>query len=59
MKSVLYCRRTFIAIVAIGCLTAMAFINNVDTSMAIATVAVGLSAANSFAEANKKKSIVE
>lgn len=59
MKNIMYCRRTFIAVLAIGCLAAMAFAKGMDTAMALASVAIGLAASNSYENANKKKSIVE
>lgn len=54
MRRVLNSRRGLIALFAIGCLTAIAFKNGTDTSMAIASVAVGLAASNSY----QKKSAV-
>lgn len=53
MKNVLYCRRTFVAVFATTLLAAMAFVNGTDTSMAIATVAVGLAASNSYERAKR------
>lgn len=41
-------RRTMTALVSIGCLFVMAIVNKVDTSMSIATVAVGLAGANAI-----------
>ncbi len=54
MRSVLYCRRTFIAVLAICMLAVMAFVKGIDTSAALASVAIGLACANS-AEAFSKK----
>lgn len=45
-------RRWTISMFAIACLAALGIHNNLDTSMSIATVAVGLSAANSFQKKN-------
>lgn len=47
-KRILYSRRAFTALFAISCLTLVAVVNRVDTSMSIATVAVGLAASNSY-----------
>jgi hypothetical protein len=58
MKNILYCRRTFVAVFSISLLAAMAFANSTDTSMAIATIAVGLAASNSFERSKTKSSIM-
>lgn len=44
---VLFSRRAFTALFSITCLTLISLKNGTDTSMAIASVAVGLAAANS------------
>ena len=44
---ILNCRRSLIAILAIGCLTYLGVHNNIDVSMALASVAIGLAGANS------------
>lgn len=61
--SVLKCRRSIVAIIAIGCLTALGLSNGMDVSSAIAMVAMGVAGANSaehvFAKSSnpsKKKS---
>lgn len=55
MKSITYCRRTFIAVVAIGCLTALGIVKDVDVSAALASVAIGLAVSNASEKfANKK-----
>lgn len=46
MKQLLYCRRTFIALTALVGLFSLGLINGIDTSMAMATVAVGLAGSN-------------
>lgn len=46
MKNLLYCRRSTVALLSIGILSAMAFFKDMDTSVAIASVAMGLAAAN-------------
>ncbi len=56
MKHLLLCRRTFIAALAIGCLTALGIHNNIDVSMALASVAIGLAAANAGESAARAKS---
>jgi len=56
MKSLLSCRRTYIASLAIGCLTALGIHNNIDVSMALASVAIGLAAANAGENAARAKS---
>ena len=48
IKRVIYSRRAFVSLVAIGCLTIIAILNKVDTSMSIASIAVGLAASNSY-----------
>lgn len=56
MKSILIkltCRRTITSLFAIVCLTFLGVKNTTDVSMAIASIAIGLSAANA---AEKKKS---
>ncbi len=53
-KRILYSRRAVTALFSISCLTLIALVNHIDTSMAIATVAVGLAAANS----HQKKGLV-
>jgi hypothetical protein len=46
MKNLLYCRRSAVALIALGVLSAMAFLKDMDTSVAIASIAMGLAAAN-------------
>jgi hypothetical protein len=58
MKNILYDRRMFVACFSISLLAAMAFTKGMDTSMAIATVAVGLAAANSFERSKQKSSVL-
>lgn len=48
MKRVFECRRTFIALVAIVCLTFIGYHKGIDVGMAIASVAVGLAGANAY-----------
>ncbi len=43
---IIYSRRAFTALFSIACLTLIALVNKVDTSTSIATVAIGLAAAN-------------
>ena len=48
MKHIINCRRTFIAVLAILCLTSLGLVKGIDVSMALASVAIGLAAANSY-----------
>jgi hypothetical protein len=48
MTRLTYSRRFLISVLAIGCLTALGLVNKIDTSMAIATVALGVAAANAY-----------
>jgi hypothetical protein len=58
MKNFMLCRRTFIATLSIICLTAIGIVNHMDVSMALASVAIGLAAANAHERASKSKSEV-
>lgn len=53
MKNLLLCRRTFIALIAIGSLLAMNLVSSTDTSAWIASVAIALAGSNA-AEASMK-----
>ncbi len=55
MKSLLYCRRTFIAITSILALTVLGLVKGFDVSMALASVAVGLAASNAAEGASKAR----
>lgn len=55
MKNILFCRRTFIAVLSIGCLTALGIYKEHDVSMALASVAVGLAASNAAEGAAKTR----
>lgn len=55
MKWFWQCRRTFIAVLSIGCCTALGFLNHMDVTNAIAAIAVGLAAANAGQAAYTKK----
>lgn len=46
MRRVLECRRTFIALVSIGCLTALGLTGHGDVAGSIAMVSMALGAAN-------------
>lgn len=48
MNKILNCRRTFITFTALVALFALGLLNHIDTSMAIASTAAALSAANSW-----------
>ena len=54
MKKILACRRTFVSVLAIVCLTALGLYKGMDTSMAIAGIAAALSGSNAW-EAKRKK----
>lgn len=47
MLPILKCRRSIVAIIAIGCLTALGMSKGLDVSSAIAMVAMGVAGANS------------
>lgn len=51
MHKIISCRRTFVAVFAVTCLTVIALINGTDTSIAIASVAVGIAGANAYQKA--------
>ena len=59
MKNILYCRRTFIAALAICCLTALGILKDMDVAMALASVAIGLAGANSYEKASTAKATVQ
>ena len=48
MKFLFTCRRTFLGICAIGCLTALGFYKGIDVSIAIAGVVASIAASNSY-----------
>lgn len=54
MKYITTCRRTFVAIFAIGCLTALGF-NDLEVAGSIATVAMAVAASNAAQKAFQKK----
>ena len=51
MKYFAVCRRTFIAVFSILCMTGLSVVNGFDPSMAIASVAIGLAGANAAEKA--------
>lgn len=53
MKTLFYCRRTFVAALSIAALTAIGILKGIDVSLAIATVSIGLAAANSYEGSTK------
>ncbi len=55
MKQLLFCRRTFIALISLGALLLIGLIGHFDVSMAIATVTGLLSASNATEGALKSK----
>lgn len=48
IRYILTCRRTVVALISIGCLTSIALLKGIDTSSAIAAVAMGLAGANAY-----------
>lgn len=48
MKFMLSCRRTFLGVAAIACLTFLGYTKGTDVSMAIAGVVASVAAANSY-----------
>lgn len=55
MFPILKCRRSVVAIIAIGCLTALGLSSGMDVSSAIAMVAMGVAGANSAEHVFSKK----
>lgn len=55
LKTLLYCRRTLIALFSIGCLTAIGLYKDHDVSVALASVAIGLAASNAAEGAAKSR----
>lgn len=55
MKKILDCRRTFVSVLAIVCLTALGIHKGIDTSMAIAGIAAALSGSNAWEGRGKKE----
>jgi NhaP-type Na+/H+ or K+/H+ antiporter len=55
MKHIWKCRRTFVSMVSLGALVVLGLVNHADVAGAIATVAVGLAAANAGEAAMGKK----
>lgn len=48
MKEIYKCRRSIVALVAIGCLTALGLIKGMDVATSIAAVSAALGAANAY-----------
>ena len=55
MIKALKCRRTFVALVAIGCLVYLGITKEHDVSMAIATIAAALAGANAYQALKKEE----
>jgi porphobilinogen deaminase len=51
----MYCRRTYLATLAIACLTGIAIHKGVDVSMAIAGIVAAVAGSNSFEKSNIAK----
>lgn len=54
MMKVLKCRRSFVALIAIGCLTTLGLVNKLDVATAICGIVASIAAANA-SESFKKK----
>lgn len=48
MRKILDCRRTFIALTAIGALTFLGYTQNMDVAASLAAVAIGLAGSNAY-----------
>lgn len=48
MSRLISCRRTFVAVLAIVCLTTLGLTKSTDVSMAIASIAAALAGANAY-----------
>lgn len=59
MKKIWNCRRSMLALIGMVLLTAMSFINKIDTSGAIATIVLAVAAANGAESAYKSKNSKE
>ena len=55
MKKIWNCRRSMLALIGMGLLMAMAIVNKVDTSGAIATIVLAVSASNAYQGSKEKK----
>lgn len=55
MSYIFLCRRTVTALFAISCLTALGIYKGFDTSMSIASVAIGLAGANAYEKSRMVK----
>lgn len=55
MRFLLMCRRTYIASLSIGCLTALGIAKGFDVSLAIATVSAALGASNAYEKSAELK----
>jgi len=53
MTKLLNCRRTYIATLAIGCLTALGLVTQMEVAGAISAVALGLACANAYEKKNQ------
>jgi len=55
MKYIWNCRRTFIGLTAIICLTALGFYNIIDVSIAITGVVASIAGSNAYQKSQEKK----
>jgi hypothetical protein len=54
MKKLFNCRRSLLAILGVGCLTAISIVKGIDTSAPIAAIIMAVAASNSY-QATKSK----
>jgi len=55
MRFIFTCRRTFLALIAIGCLTALGIHKGIDVSIAIAGVVASVAASNSYQKIGEER----
>ena len=55
MKHIWDCRRTFIGLTALICLTALGFYNALDVSIAITGVVASIAGSNAYQKSQEKK----
>lgn len=55
MRHLMLCRRTYLATLAIGCLTALAIAKGFDVSMAIAGVVAAVAGSNAYERVGQTK----
>ena len=55
MKSIFTCRRTFLGVLSICCLTFLGYYSKIEVAGAIATIVIGVAGANSFQKVGESK----